>query len=78
MQVCLHNDTAVFRTHFDGEYDLVQQFRGLNNTTTEYNAPVDFMLAGLMKKTRKDSFRPDVILSYMTDEATPCLINGQI
>ena len=76
MQVCLHNDTAVFRTHFDGEYDLIQQFRGMNNTTTDYNAPVDFMLSGLMKKTKMDSFRPDVILSYMTDEASPCLING--
>lgn len=78
MQVYLHNDTALFRTHFDGEYDLVQQFRGLNNTTTDYNAPVDFMLAGLMKKNRKDSFRPDFILSYMTDEATPCFINDGI
>lgn len=76
MIVIKHNDYALFRTEFDKDNDLIQIFCGVSFVKSDFNHPVDFKLVGLMKKDDIDCFRPQTILSFMTDEATPCFVGG--
>ena len=54
MFVGLHNDIVLFRTPINSTHDLVQKFRGFNNTTINHNAPIDFMEAGLIDNSKWD------------------------
>lgn len=36
-------DVFLVRTPFKQGYDLVQKFRGCNNQSLSYNAPIDFV-----------------------------------
>lgn len=77
MLTCLHNGIALFVTHFNDKYNLVQKFRGLEQKSSlRANCPVDFMESGLMQKDKWDCWHVDVPFAICTDEATPCFVNG--
>lgn len=76
MYVAINCDVAFFRTKFNDTHDLVQKFRGVNNATLTYNAPVDFMEAGLIDNSKWDYWHVDIPFNYSNDEATPPLVNG--
>ena len=76
MLVCTVKGYALVRTPFDDNHYLIQKFRGLETGVSFYNAPVDFMGAGLMLKEKWDYFHEDVVFTITTDEATPIHING--
>ena len=78
MFVTVNNDVALFRTKFSRTHDLVQKFRGFNNTTINYNAPIDFMEAGLIDNSKRDIFHLDIPFSISTDEVPPLLFNGEL
>ena len=69
-------DVALFRTRFNDTHDLIQKFRGVNNATLTYNAPVDFMEAGLIDNSKWDYWHVDIPFNYSNDEATPPVVNG--
>lgn len=76
MLVCTVKGYALVRTPFDEKHYLIQKFRGLERGVAFYNAPIDFMGAGLMLKEKWDYFHEDVPFTITTDEATPIYING--
>ena len=76
MFVGLHNDIVLFRTPFNSTHDLVQKFRGFNNTTIDYNAPIDFMEAGLIDNSKWDYWHTDVLFNVSNDEAVPHFVNS--
>ena len=77
MEVDQVRDYILFRTEYDEKHDLVQIFKGISAESVFFNTPTDFLLSGLMEKDEKDPFRPSKIISFMTDEAAPCNINGR-
>ena len=78
MFVTSNNDVALFRTRFSKTHDLVQKFRGFNNTTINYNAPIDFMEAGLIDNSKRDYFHLDIPFGISTDEVPPLFFNGEL
>jgi hypothetical protein len=75
MFVTQHNDFVLFRTSFNSTHDLVQKFRGINNPSIDYNAPIDFAEAGLIDNSKWDYWHIDKIFNVSNDEATPFTIN---
>lgn len=71
MFVSINCDVALFRTPFNATHDLVQKFRGVNNQSLSYNAPVDFMEAGLIDNSKWDYWHVDIPFNYSNDEASP-------
>lgn len=76
MFVSTNCDVALFRTRFNDTHDLIQKFRGVNNQSIYYNAPVDFMEAGLIDNSKWDYWHVDIPFNYSNDEATPFIVNG--
>lgn len=76
MFVTINNDFVLFRTPFNVTHDLVQKFRGINNQTLTYNAPVDFAEAGLIDNSKWDYWHIDILFNVSNDEATPPFVNG--
>ena len=77
MLIYTTQDVVLFSTRFDDKHELIQKFRGFNNDTLTYNAPVDFMESGLKDGSTEDIFHVDIPLNYSNDEATPFKINGK-
>lgn len=79
MEYSIHQDKVVVRTHFSKTYDLTQFFHGVclpEKKPTDINRPVDFLGAGLVRRSVGDIWHVDRMLSFATDEATPIMIGG--
>ena len=76
MFIAIHNDFILVRTPFNSTHDLVQKFRGINNQTLTYNAPIDFAEAGLVDNSKWDYWHIDKFFNVSSDEATPTFTNG--
>ncbi len=76
MLICTVKGLALVRTEFSPKHYLIQKFRGMETGVPFFNAPIDFMGAGLMLKEKWDYFHEDVVFTVTTDEATPVHING--
>ena len=71
MFISASGDVALVRTKYNDTHDLVQKFRGVNNQSIYYNAPVDFMEAGLIDNSKWDYWHIDIPFNISNDEATP-------
>lgn len=77
MLVCNTKGFLVVRTEFNNEFYLIQKFRGIDNSSSLYNNPVDFMESGLMYKYKSDYWHIDIPFALNTDEAVPAFVNGE-
>ena len=76
MDIAVNKTFAVFRTPFSDTEDLVQAFSGIRNGGVNDQDPVDFLYAGLVRKTCPDIWHADRLLALSTDEAPPQVIMG--
>lgn len=75
MLIHFNSEACVFMTDFDAEHDLLQVFRGMNDRRPlTQNAPVDYRMAGIKRKTTRDFWHPETVLSWATDEVPPVSI----
>lgn len=77
MDISLNGGDVVFRTAFSEEYDLMQVLRGVRPGLVDRNEPVDFRLAGLVRRGHRDIWHADRVLAFSTDECAPFVINGE-
>lgn len=77
MFVSTTKDIVLFRTPFSEEYDLVQKFRGTIDVQGNFNNPVDYTEAGLIRLDKWDVWHIDIPFAYSTDEAPALNINGK-
>lgn len=77
MIVSRNKDTALFRTYFSEDYDLIQKFSGLTEINAGFNNTVNFTEAGLMRHDKWDMWHIDIPFAYSNDEAPPVMINGK-
>ena len=76
MDIAVNKTFAVFRTPFSDTEDLVQAFSGIRGGGVNDQDPVDFLYAGLARKTCPDIWHADRLLALSTDEAPPQVIMG--
>ncbi len=77
MDISISGGDIAIRTPFDDKYDLVQVLRGVRPGLLSRNEPVDFRLAGLVRKYHRDIWHIDRALAFSTDECSPFVINGE-
>ncbi len=77
MDISISGGDIAIRTAFDDKYDLVQVMRGVRPGLLNRNEPVDFRLAGLVRKHHRDIWHIDCALAFSTDECSPFVINGE-
>ena len=77
MKISFHGGEGVFRTPFDDRFDLTQIFRGLGEARAlDFNGPVDFRAAGLVRRECRDIWHLDRVLALSTDEVPPLMFRG--
>ena len=77
MKISFHGGEGVFRTPFDDKFDLTQIFRGLGEARAlDFNGPVDFRAAGLVRRECRDIWHLDRVLALSTDEVPPLMFRG--
>ncbi len=77
MIVSISGADIAIRTPFSETQDLTQVLRGIRKTHSGRNEPVDFRLAGLVRKNYPDIWHVDQVLAFSTDECSPFVINGE-
>ncbi len=77
MDISISGGDIAIRTAFDDNFDLVQVLRGVRPGLLSRNEPVDFRLAGLVRKGHRDIWHIDRALAFSTDECSPFVINGE-
>ncbi len=77
MDISVSGGDIAFKTPFSAQYDLVQILRGIRPGLITRNEPVDFRLAGLVRKSHRDIWHVDRVLAFSTDECSPFVINGE-
>lgn len=75
MLIHFNSEAIVFLSDFDADHHILQVFRGIDNRRSLIqNAPVDYRMAGLKRKTSLDFWHPETVLSWATDEVPPITI----
>ncbi len=77
MDISISGADIAIRTPFAEGFDLTQVLRGMAPTAGDRNDPVDFRLAGLVRRGHRDIWHVDRVLAFSTDECSPFVINGE-
>ena len=74
MDISFNRDHVVFSTDFDENNRLLQMLQGLQ--LPDY--PIDFLCAGLQRRSCRDIWHIDRLLSFATDECATFRLNGMV